>query len=532
MTSNPRNEAVQTWEGSPGAYQLFVEKVDAKWQVFYKDKLILSSSSAHLLFESRLATTYYFPGNEIESALIQKSAFNTFCPFKGNACYWHLLLEEKTIENCIWSYPSPLSECKQIARQIGFWGEDFSFYKDGQKVVPRVFDPLQTHPNPLLNMILQSTGQFSSLENIFQCYVNAMQESGFGLMRVFMILRSLHPQQLGWRIRWDKDSGTSRVGVPHQITSTDDYRDSPLPFVFEGLGGVRERIDPSEKSRFPIINTLAEAGATDYVIMPIRFSDGSIHALSLATEKQGGFKIYELGFVYESLKIMAAWLEIFVVRGNSQNILGAYLGKSTGQKVLNGAVKLGDGESIYSVICYSDLRNSTELISQMEVEAFLSYLNSYMECVAGKIMEFGGEVLRFIGDAIVAIFPLSSRDLGSDENQKILLNSIKAACSAKKELEEQKDNLLSGQQCLEFGIGMHIGEVVYGNIGTESRLEFTVIGKAVNKTARIEGVCKRLSTPILVSQEFKENCPAQFVEQGYHGLRGLQEEVLLFSPKE
>jgi adenylate cyclase len=204
----------------------------------------------------------------------------------------------------------------------------------------------------------------------------------------------------------------------------------------------------------------------------------------------------------------------------ARNILDAYLGASAGEKVLQGQIKRGDGEDINAVIWFCDLRDSTPLADSMSRQDFLRLLNEYFECVLGPVQERNGEVLRFIGDAALAIFPVG------DNPAEACARALEAA----KEAILRMENLNKTRELpLRFGIGLHLGDLMYGNIGTPTRIEFTVIGAAANEAARIEALCKQLKVDLLLSQRVVQHLPGAYTSLGKHALRGIGEPIELFT---
>ncbi len=200
----------------------------------------------------------------------------------------------------------------------------------------------------------------------------------------------------------------------------------------------------------------------------------------------------------------------------------AYLGRHAGEKVLAGHIRRGDGGDIHAVIWFCDLRDSTPLADSMSRQDFLRLLNDYFECVLGPVMERGGEVLRFIGDAALAIFPIGTQPVGE---------ACAQAVAAAKEAISRMQKLNQGRAvALRFGIGLHLGDVMYGNIGTPSRIEFTVIGAAANEAARIESLCKVLKVPLIASEKVvKHLSRGEWKSLGRHALRGVGNEMELFT---
>ena len=206
---------------------------------------------------------------------------------------------------------------------------------------------------------------------------------------------------------------------------------------------------------------------------------------------------------------------------SAEDLLYTYLGKRTGERVLSGFVKRGDGEKIHAVIWYCDLRDSTSLAESMPLESFLGILNNFFDCMAGAVLDHGGEILRFIGDAALAIFPIGATTRPLREvctpKEGACERALTAARDARSRIEAlNKQRRDRGEPPLGFGLALHIGDVMYGNIGVPERLEFTVVGPAANEAARLEALCKELDQPILISWEFPRCFPDQMIPLGHH----------------
>ena len=182
----------------------------------------------------------------------------------------------------------------------------------------------------------------------------------------------------------------------------------------------------------------------------------------------------------------------------------------------------GDGENIYAVIWYSDLRNSTGLADEMEPDDFLRLLNIYFECTAGAILANGGEVLRFVGDAVLAIFPVRDGGVNTCE-------ACEAAVRSAREAQYRHQKCLNETATFDFGLGLHIGNVMFGNIGVPERLEFSVIGPTANEVARLEGLTKTSGHQVLVTSEFAKHLDIEWIALGAHELRGVDGMVDVFA---
>jgi adenylate cyclase len=389
--------------------------------------------------------------------------------------------------------------------------------------------------NPLVDWLLTEGWEPADAKELFHRLCLKMIEIGLPMLRVRLTLRMLHPQFLGITYTWLRPTGEIEEFLPpYEVLQSDMYLKSPYAGIFQGAGGVRRRLDiPGGNLDFPILEDLRAQGATDYVALPLSFSDGKLNAITFATDRPGGFATAELAVVFETLPLLARLLELHALRRTTKTILDTYLGRLSGERVLKGLIKRGDGENIHAVIWFSDLRGSTALADRMPQQAFLALLNDYFECMAGAVLANGGEVLRFIGDAALAIFPIlsvSAHPQDCPEHIRVCATAVAAARDAVERVRLANERReAGGERPIRFGIGLHLGDVMYGNIGTPDRLEFSVIGAAANEAARIESLCKALHTSVLVSEEVAQVVPESLVSVGVHGLRGVRQPRELFT---
>jgi adenylate cyclase len=350
-----------------------------------------------------------------------------------------------------------------------------------------------------------------------------MLQQGFSLSRVGVFVRTLHPNVFGRGFFWRE--GREEVEVDeatHDFVGTEEHLQSTPAAVWSSGTEIRRRLaDPECPMDYPVLADLREQGMTDYLVVPLRFVTGEVHAASFATRRPGGFTGTEIAALHRLLPPFTRIAEIYSLARKARNILGAYLGEHAGEKVLAGRIRRGDGENIRAVIWFCDLRDSTPLADSMSGEAFLQLLNDFFECVLGPVQRKKGEVLRFIGDAALAIFPVG--EIPVEDACTRALAAAGEAISRMRALNERRETPL------RFGIGLHLGEVLYGNIGTPTRIEFTVIGAAANEAARIEALCKTLDVSLLISEHVARHLPGPFRSLGRHALRGVGEPVELFT---
>jgi adenylate cyclase len=358
-------------------------------------------------------------------------------------------------------------------------------------------------------------------------------ETGFPLSRLVCLIRTLHPQVIGVSYTWRGDTGgpdmnPKEYSPPHDVLRTPQYLDSPIAAILDGTAGrIRRRLDISDaKLDFPVLAELRAKGGTDYVALPLIFSDDQVNAITLTADRPGGFRTRELEQIDQMLPVLARLLEVHNLRRTAKTLLDTYLGKHTGERVLNGSIRRGDGEDIHAAIWFCDLRDSTRMADSMSRKAFLAILNDFFDCMAGAVLDHGGEVLRFIGDATLAIFATGTSSYGVDRGCCDTVAACHAALAAVKDAQARmgalnRSRAQKGESPLRFGLALHMGDLTYGNIGVPERLEFTVIGAAANEAARLEGLCKTLNQPLLISSAFERCFSGELRSLGLHNLRGV-----------
>ena len=357
-----------------------------------------------------------------------------------------------------------------------------------------------------------------------------LNAAGAGITRMTTGVPLLHPLVYSSSYLWEIDKPAVERLFMEAPNSSAVYQASPIRVVYEGGGPVRRRLDgPEDAFDFPILKELKDQGLTDYVVLPLPFADGSTKAASFATDRAGGFDDAALALFDAIAPTLALVIEIQALRRTAETLLDTYLGRQTGRRVLDGQVRRGDGDDIHAVIWFCDLRGSTPLADALGRRAFLDLLNRFLECMAGAVLDHGGEVLRFIGDAGLAIFPIpeDSGDAGAAEACARAVTAARDAMARVVAVNE--DQRTAGRPEIAYGIGLHLGDVMYGNIGAPERLEFTVIGAAANEAARIEGLTKDLGVSFVASEAVARRHEAAWESLGHHPLRGVAEALEIFT---
>ena len=356
-----------------------------------------------------------------------------------------------------------------------------------------------------------------------------MLAAGFPLLRTTLHTRTLHPQYLGASFVWLRTTGqTVQTLVAHEVEELPGHENNPVWKV--GLGGetLRRRVDVADDQLdFPILRDLTAEGATDYFALPVKSALGTNYTVTYATDRIGGFTAQEISDLTRVSQRLPLLADLHSQRRIASNILTAYLGPKTGPKVLAGQIRRGTGEEIAAVLWSSDLRGFTERSDRLAGSQVIAMLNALFDAQAQAIATHGGEILKFIGDGLLAIFPIEHADKAATAARCALDAAIQAVEAARGLMH---DPSLVDEPPLEIVVALHIGTVIYGNIGAADRLDFTVIGPAVNLVSRIESVAKALNLPIVVSDDFARAYGEPLRPLGRHQLRGLAAPHDLFAP--
>jgi adenylate cyclase len=515
-------------------YRFTFEPEVKQVSLLYQGITLADSSKVMLLQETRIAPICYFPREDVRMDLFERSDYVTYCPFKGNATHYSLRIGEVIANNILWSYEDPFKDAAHIRDYVAFYPDQVDILFQGEQAVRPAGQSLTAYENPLLNWVLQEAPAFASSSELTAGLARQMRSAGIPLWSLAVIIQILHPQVVAFSQYWHSVSGKLEE-LEHDTESlqSPEYLDSPILPIFEGAGGIRRRLDiKSPQLDFGILRDLHAEGATDYVAMPMLFSDGQINAVTISSNRPGGFTTTDLGHIYEILAVLGRIYEVHTLQHKAVSLLDTYLGSHAGERVLNGLIRRGDGQNIRAVIWFCDLRGSTPLAQAMSRVEFLACLNEFFDCVAGPVLDHGGQILRFIGDAALAIFPFDD-ELDDSGLQAACEHAIAAAHEASSRMKSTNARRVKeSAPTLGYGIALHVGDVTYGNIGTGNRLEFTVIGEAANLAARIESLCKVLGETVLLSAEFATCDPDHVVSLGEHQLQGIEAPHEIFALRE
>ncbi len=508
-------------------YRLAVEPVDGRVRASIDGEVVADSTGVLVMHETYLAPQCYFPRADLIDDLLAPSPFRTFCPFKGTAHHWHLKLPGRTLESKAWSYEAPLQESSDVAGYIAFYPSEIEelWFEKPLLETPRE----QIGGNPLINWLMRQAWLCKTPAELTGQFAQQLEFIGVPVLRLNVSIRTLHPELAGQRFTWTREQGAvTEVDTPHGMLTSPVYLNSPIRHVSEGLGGVRQRLDIDEPEfQFPILDELRASGATDYVAMPLPFSNGQFQSMSVATDHPDGFSTAVLGQVFEAMFALGRFYEVLALRRNATNLFDTYLGERTGQQILGGLTHRGDGENIRAAILFCDLRDSTALTEALSRQAYLDLLNDFFECAVEPVLAGGGEVLKFIGDAILAIFPVEGE---GDDDAAIAESCQRGRTAAQDIIARIAATLASADHPpVQCAIGLHFGNVMYGNVGAPKRLDFTVIGSAANVAARLSSHCKTLGQTLLLSADVARYVPEALQSLGHQRFHNVAEELEVFA---
>lgn len=355
-----------------------------------------------------------------------------------------------------------------------------------------------------------------------------LDEAGAHIDRLRFVSGTLHPQVVAWGAVWIRGAGAQILTAEHGVHLSDTYHGSPIQVVREENHDYRRRLDQGlDDNDYSLLHELRAEGMTDYYAVPMRFSSGVVNFLSIATSAPGGFTAPELARFHALANLLAPLVEIIEARRMTLGLLDAFVGPRISARILEGQVKRGDGDRIEAAFWYSDLRGFTRLSETLPAAELLQLLNEYFENCAAAAAARGGEILQFIGDAILIVFEIKR----PEDEAKVCEDALEAAIDAFAAIGVVNHRRRrAGMPEIEFGLGLHLGTVTHANVGSPSRLAFNVVGPAVNKTARIQSLTKEAGVPLLLSKEFAAHIQRPLRSLGPRDLRGVAGAHEVFTP--
>ncbi len=384
-----------------------------------------------------------------------------------------------------------------------------------------------------------------SFEEMVEGFGLHLNEAGVRVERMFVGMNTLHPMVRARSLIWDRAAPEiTHFEFSHAGIDVPIIRESPFaPMLRDGVDEQRRDLtDPATIRGVPVFEELHAAGMTEWLgrIFPmgelvpqVGWTVEAEHAerlalvCSLTTSQPGGYREADIALLKRVLPVFAIAVKAVTMRALGHGLLAAYLGDDPASRVFAGTVQRGEVQTVEAVLFYTDLRGFTAIADTTPGRELIALLDECFECMAAPVARHGGEVLKFMGDGLLAAFAV--RPAGRAEVCAAALDAATEALALIEALNGRRR--VAGQQTAGLDLSLHIGAVQYGNVGTAARLDFTVIGPAVNEASRIERLCEPLGQNLLVSQAFAEAATAsrgRLVSLGRHKLRGVREETELF----
>jgi adenylate cyclase len=352
-----------------------------------------------------------------------------------------------------------------------------------------------------------------------------MVAAGLPLWRVGVFVRTLHPDIYGRNFVWKPGTEVEIGSVDFKILESPDFIASPLIIVFQQGLEVRARTDDPSSKRFPIVEDLRAEGVTDYIALPLPFIDGTVNASSWTTKQPGGFTEEQLAALRKIVKPLARVIEIISLSRTAASLLDTYVGNRAGEKILGGQIRRGHTETMNAAIWLSDLRGFTSLSDRVPAETVVDILNQYFDCQVDAIRAHGGEVLKYMGDGLLAVFPI---DEYVGDSQQVCSRVLEAAHESRASVADMHYPIGDVVERFRFGVALHVGRILYGNIGGGNRLDFTCIGPAVNLAARLEKIASRLHRTIVASEGFAGICSGGWSDLGEFPIAGFSKDQRVY----
>jgi len=362
--------------------------------------------------------------------------------------------------------------------------------------------------------------------------------AGLPIARAGVIIDTLHPVHEGRGFRWHRESSGEaelvEYGPTNEGEAAANWRATPFYRLLEtGESMLRRRIVPSEAPEFPQLALFADEGMTDYVALINRFArQGTLGEMDCVysywfTDHPEGFTDDDIDGLVGLMPSLALAVKCVSLARIAETLVETYLGRAAGRRVLGGRIRRGVAETISAALWYSDLREFTRITDQSAPAHIIPFLNDYAEAVISAIHEHDGDVVKLIGDGVLAIFT-------GETTEGACARAISAEAALRRRLAKLNQRRAGeGLPTTEAYLGLHVGEVFYGNIGSKDRLDFTVVGPAVNEVSRIAGMCRSVDRGLLVSEAFADATTAtesaRLVSVGRYALRGVERPQELFT---
>lgn len=385
----------------------------------------------------------------------------------------------------------------------------------------------------LIDRIIRYATAHDDLGPLLTEFCERLVGAGLPIWRASIDIPTIDPNSRALTHKWWRDRDAVIEALPHGAGQEEAWRRSAIFYLLSrGLEMGRWRLERGDGiAEFDLLASLQAAGGTDYLMRIVSFGDGGGAlrgaALSIATDRAGGFVDDEIVLINRFVPALGLAAYRMAVARTATDVLTVYLGPRTARRVLDGQIQRGEGERIAAAILYADLKRFTSLSEREDSLRIVGWLNEHFEAIGDAVAARGGEILKFLGDGLLAVFPVADPDRLPCEICEEALRAAEEAVASNQALNEKR--ALRREPTLEVDVALHFGQVVYRNVGTSRRLDFTVIGRAVNETSRMEALCDQVGRNIVLSETFARRCARPTVEVGAFALRGITGERVLYA---
>ncbi len=386
---------------------------------------------------------------------------------------------------------------------------------------------MSTSIQDIARWLLEAGSRRATLLDLTHELVQKINSAGIPLSRLNLGVFALHPEMAGYAVYWE-DGMTTPLETPvrHEDTLLPIYLDSPIRWMVEsGAPAHFDLEDPEQCRKFSVLDEFRGKGHTDYRGFPIGYGPDGIAVLTLCTKRPGGFHASEVDGLSTLFPVLRLLIEIVETRRLARTVVRTYLGRNTADLVLSGKILRGQGEMIQAALWVCDLRGFTAMTETLGSMAMIEVMNLYFDCMARAVWEEGGEILKFMGDAMLVVFRITEQVSAGEAARR----GVRAATDAQQRLADLSSRRAAeGLGPLEASFAIHLGRVVYGNIGAKTRLDFTVMGGSVNLVSRLQSLCGELGESLLVSSQVAEHLDGPLESMGEHQLKGVKQSVEVF----
>jgi adenylate cyclase len=348
---------------------------------------------------------------------------------------------------------------------------------------------------------------------------------GIPIARATAHVRTLHPEYRGASRIWRRGESIEIRTTRHGIEFTSDYQNSPIQHVIETGQWLDTMLSETTDRRFPILATLRAQGITHYVMAPLVFSNRIVDAMSWATDAPGGFAEADIELFRDLVTTFVSVLEATAGRRIYGELLATYVGRDPGAQIMAGDVKRGEVHHLKAAMLFADLRGFSRLTDELPEEQIVELLNAFFDLVVPGVVAGGGDVLKYIGDAVIAVFPV----VGNDSATPACELALAAAQTALAALQSAPPEI---RRYISIDIALHYGVAAYGNIGSGNRLDFSVVGRDVNILSRLELLCKDVGRPLLMTDAFASEIAEPVLEIGHFELRGFRQHQAVYGMRQ